>query len=781
LLRIKKPVAGIAAILSVLLLTYFVLSLYHSEPWRNILPPLNAFTAAVMIFFIYLKSDKPTRLAKTLLLTALVCAVWSIADIFWVVISLSGEFSGTAPIDRIAYIAVNCFLLSLMILVVIEQLQNWDFFQYCLDIFISGYSIAVIFWLAFLRGDISLLSAAAVSDFTLIPAVISDILMCIIILSLFLSVREGKLPVYMYFIMSGLVIYALNDMTHCYMKYYDLYRSYEVHDLINMLALLVAGLGVLHMLHAGQPPFRLFATKNVGGNQRSFYLLIFPPVLLLASASGFFALDIGFVVCLMIMFPLAFYLGACRFIRILTEKEAVLRLQNMALEQRVADQMGELTFLTNQDTLTMLYNRRYFMQCLDETLKSRGKYRNVAIMLIDIDRFKAINDSYGHDIGDIVLIEFSKRLADWNLYGAVIARLDGDEFTVMLSGELSQKRIEDYCQQIMALCTLPVIVGDNAFHLTVSVGVAVSTDDICDRKTLMKNADIAMYSAKSQGYNKYRFYDPLINQSFIRSIEIENQLRQADFERDFSLFFQPQYALPDIKLVGAEALLRWENQEHGYIPPNVFIPIAEELDLIFKIGKWAFRETALQAKTWNSSYNIPLKIGFNISPKQFDDKGFIKYVSSLIATNAINPEWIDAEITESAMIKDNKESREIIGQLKNLGITVSIDDFGSGYSCLSYLTKYPFDRLKLDKSLVDNITPHNGGGINIIRAAINMAHAAGIKTIAEGVETQEQLNILRSLGCDQVQGYLIGRPVPAEVFEQIYIKKRCIEAKARVV
>ena len=310
-----------------------------------------------------------------------------------------------------------------------------------------------------------------------------------------------------------------------------------------------------------------------------------------------------------------------------------------------------------------------------------------------------------------------------------------------------------------------------------SVGIALASADVCDGKTLLQNADIAMYRAKSQGYNKYLVYDPIMSQDYKKAFEIEVLLKQTDAEKDFELFYQPQYALPGKELIGAEALIRWNNSEYGYIPPNVFIPIAEQIDYIFSIGKWVMRETIRQSIAWNTLYGLPLKIGFNISPKQFKEEGFVSLIKTLVRDSGVKPEWIDAEITESIMLSEGDNIDNAFSALHELGIAVSIDDFGSGYSALGYLNKYPFDRIKIDKSLVDNISQRCVSGANVVRAAINMAHASGIQTIAEGVETQDQLDVLIELGCDQVQGYLLGRPVPADVFEHMYIKSHCKEAK----
>ncbi len=278
-----------------------------------------------------------------------------------------------------------------------------------------------------------------------------------------------------------------------------------------------------------------------------------------------------------------------------------------------------------------------------------------------------------------------------------------------------------------------------------------------------------MYRAKSQGYNKYQFYDPFFNRQLDKNNEIERLLRKAQIDKDFDLFYQPQFSLPDKKLIGAEALIRWKSTEHGYILPSEFIPIAEEIDYISEIGKWVMTEAIRQGGKWNREHGLQLEIGFNISVKQLGEESFAATLESLASAEGFNADWIDAEITESFMISDKHKVRTVFEMFNRLGISVSIDDFGSGYSSYGYLNELPFDRIKIDKSIIDKISPDNYSANQVLKAIINMAKAVGVKTIAEGVETKKQLDILMELGCDQVQGFLFGRPVPPDIFERRFI------------
>ncbi len=743
--------------------------MFHSDFWGNILSPISVFASGGILYFAYLKSEHSVRVSITLLFYSIACFFWGAADTIWALMSFTGGNPDDSTIIMFLYVMTNCFIFASVIIFAVQQFKKWVFAQFSIDLIISGIMSTFLFWIIFLRKDISILKGLLVMDFTSILSIITDVLICISVFSWFLSVRSGKVPAFIRIISFGVVLFSLVDIYYYYIDYTDLYSPNSLVDFIYALSLYIIAFGALWKTYKYSSVFDISVVTNIGVRARWVYLLIYPCIYILASVSGIIDVPVNFEDLSTFAFSIFFYWGSCKYIQISIEKEALLRQQNEILEQRVAEQVRELKFLANQDTLTTLFNRRYFMTCLDDTIQTLRLNDLMAILLIDLDRFKTINDTFGHDIGDKVLIEHSLRMLEWNHYGATIARLGGDEFAIMFAGKYSQKDIEDFCVQTINLCSKPIDIGDNLLNMTVSIGIALA-DGVCDGKTLMKNADISMYNAKSQGYNKYQFYNPFIGQDFKKATEIEVLLKKCDVEKDFELFYQPQYSLPDIKLIGAEALIRWGNREYGYIPPNVFIPIAEEIDYISKIGKWVMNEAICQSKIWNNQYSIPLKIGFNISPKQLSDESFISLFKALISADDINSAWIDAEITESIMMKDTDYLNDVFSLLRSLGVSVSIDDFGSGYSALSYLNKYPFDRIKLDKSLIDNISSYNSKGANVVRAAITMAHSFGIQTIAEGVETQEQLEILTELGCDQVQGYLFGRPVPAKVFEERYIR-----------
>lgn len=751
----------------VFLFLYLITSLLHMDVYGNLLSPINAFICGGILLYSFLKSNRTVKISITFLMYSFACFAWGIADVLWAINVFEGNSPESIPVIWIIYFLTNFFVLISLLIFLVEQFKKWDFVQFAIDLAASVSMIIMVFWILFLHKDISVLSNLVASDFTSLVSVFSDILICISVCSWFLSIRSGNAPMYIRIISFGLVMFALVDIFYYYIEYHGLYVPNTMIDFTYIASLYFIAIGALLKIF-NNTSFCLYLTTNIGRRMRWAYLLFYPFIVIIFSITRLVDIRISVSDIIYFAFLIFMYWGFCKYIQISVERESCLKRKNEDLEQRLADQINELKYLANQDTLTALYNRRYFISSIEDAVQSAEQGNLMAILLIDLDRFKTINDTYGHDVGDMVLSKISNRMIEWNKYDATLARLGGDEFAVMFAGKHTQKDIENYCIELIDLCSKPIDTGSLQLNPTMSVGVALVTESACDWKTLLKHADIAMYSAKSQGYNKYQFYDPIIDKNFKQNIEIETLLKKADVNRDFKLFFQPQYSLPELKLVGAEALIRWENKEHGFIPPNVFIPIAEEIDYIFKLGKWVMQQTIQQAYIWNTKFSSELKVGFNISPRQLLDDEFIKLLEILISDVDIDPDWIDAEITESVMIKDGAQVRNVFKMLKKLGVSVSIDDFGSGYSSLSCINKYPYDRIKIDKSLIDHVLS-NSSGTNIVKAVINMAHENKIQVIAEGVENNEQLEILTNLGCDQVQGYLLGRPVPVDVFEKLYI------------
>lgn len=450
----------------------------------------------------------------------------------------------------------------------------------------------------------------------------------------------------------------------------------------------------------------------------------------------------------------------------------------------------ELTYQAKHDVITGLPNRRLFNEDLTYLLKKSSTEENKAvIMLIDLDRFKYINDTLGHDIGDLLLTEVSRRLEHFlsvnQFVGAKVYRQGGDEFTLLFPNCNKDQAVEK-ATLLLNQFQKGFTIGDKEFHITPSIGICVYPDDGYDAKTLMKNADTAMYYVKEREKNNFKLFDQDMNHHFYRKMVIEKELRTALENEEFQLHYQPLLNLKSGTFSGVEALIRWNNKNFGNVPPGEFIQIAEETGLIIPIGEWVLKTACEQAYHWQQQGYPPMKIGVNISVRQLIDEKFVSKVAAIIEKSQLHPSFIDFEITESIAMYDPETMIAKLINLKKLGISLSMDDFGTGYSSLSYLKRYPLDTLKIDRSFIKDITT-NEDNKAIVKSIISMAKNLQMNVIAEGVENQEEYQFLSSINCNQVQGYGISYPLTAENFESNILKqshssgKNLIDNKLKVL
>jgi len=437
------------------------------------------------------------------------------------------------------------------------------------------------------------------------------------------------------------------------------------------------------------------------------------------------------------------------------------------LRQRVARLLEagrterNLNRLAYQDSLTNLANRTQFMEQLTLALKraDHGQFQH-AILFLDLDRFKLANDTLGHEVGDLLLKAAAERIQGCVRNGDLVSRFGGDEFTLLLENISSPQVAAKVADKICRAIAQPFTFMEREFYLSSSIGITLYPADGKDAGILIKYADTAMYRAKEQG-NTYRFYEASMEQALSSKLRLENDLRHSLQRNDFFLLYQPQINLKTGQIIGVEALIRWQHPELGLMSPMVFIPIAEESGLIEAIGEWVLREACRQAKAWQQEGLGVLTMAVNLSARQFEQVNFIDRVTLILAETGLPAECLELEITESMVIKDPENNRDILSRLKGLGMQISIDDFGTGYSSLSQLKHFAFDKLKIDKSFVDNVM-HNDDDAAIVLTIISIAKILKFKVIAEGVETQEQADYLLQSGCDEVQGYHFGKPMPAD-------------------
>ena len=436
------------------------------------------------------------------------------------------------------------------------------------------------------------------------------------------------------------------------------------------------------------------------------------------------------------------------------------RLASVCIEQR--ELTSELAHRAQHDSLTGLPNRLNFEGHMRQAIAHAGRYkRRVAILSIDLDRFKVVNDTLGHAAGDEVIKQVGRRLANCLRETDIVARWGGDEFMVGLLEIAEHQDAAAVAQKLIQSIAQPFEFAGREVSTGASIGASVFPDNGMDLDTLISHADMAMYRAKKSGRNGFNCYTTELGETDRQRLELETRFRSALQRDELTIHYQPQFELRTGSLVGLEALLRWRNEKLGNVPPSSFIPIAEDSGLIVGVGEWTIREACRQIKEFEQSGYGPIRIAVNVSSLQFQRREFVELVAQIIAEAGIAPDLLELELTESMVMQTMDETAPKMAQLRTLGIRMSLDDFGTGYSSLSYLQRLPIDTLKIDKSFVRELEVSPKTPL-LIESIVALAQSLGMRAIAEGVESDGQLEVLRTIGCDQAQGYLLGRPVPKE-------------------
>jgi diguanylate cyclase (GGDEF)-like protein/PAS domain S-box-containing protein len=417
--------------------------------------------------------------------------------------------------------------------------------------------------------------------------------------------------------------------------------------------------------------------------------------------------------------------------------------------------------LASFDSITGLPNRNMFLAELDHTLaRCRRQGSSFAACFIDLDRFKCINDSLGHDAGDELLKLMALRLRDALRETDLVARLGGDEFVVLVEQAGSAADLTRVAQKMLAAIAEPVTLQGCSFLVTASIGIAQYPRDGDDAATLLRHADAAMYLAKDRGKNNLQYYTAELADESARQFALESELRLALVRDELTLHYQPKIDLADGRMSGVEALVRWQHPQRGMVPPDEFIGLAEERGLIVPLGRWVIQAACRQIRDWRRAGLAPVPVAVNLSARQFASDDLVGDLQQALRQHGVAPAELAVELTESALMADSERASAVLRQLAALGVHISIDDFGTGYSSLSYLKRFPAQTVKIDRSFIHGL-PDDSDDAAITQAVIAMAHSLGLTVVAEGVETDAQLAMLRRLGCDEAQGYLLGRPMPA--------------------
>jgi len=431
------------------------------------------------------------------------------------------------------------------------------------------------------------------------------------------------------------------------------------------------------------------------------------------------------------------------------------------------DQEEKLRFLAQRDPLTGLPNRTLFKQRLEEAIaRAKTGQHQCALLFIDLDNFKSINDTMGHMVGDTILKKVAHRLLACTDECDTVARLSGDEFVIILENIASRDAVLSLAERVISQLNLPHHVGQTDLYVSGSMGVSLYPDNARDSNEMIKNVDTAANHAKQQGRNTIKFYNAILSEQARRRLDVENGLRSALDHQELEVVYQPKINMKDGSVVGAEALLRWQSAELGPVYPDEFIPIAEETGLIVPIGAWVIETVCQQIQQWLEAGLNPGSIAVNIAAQQFKRGNVLKTIQTALETTGLDPKRLEIELTESALVTHISDTVNALTQLSALGVRTSVDDFGTGYSSLSYLKKFPISTLKIDRSFIMDI-PHDGESAAIARAIVSLGHSLELSIVAEGIETEAQWHFLRALGCQFGQGYMFSRPIPRTEFEDM--------------
>jgi diguanylate cyclase (GGDEF)-like protein/PAS domain S-box-containing protein len=430
----------------------------------------------------------------------------------------------------------------------------------------------------------------------------------------------------------------------------------------------------------------------------------------------------------------------------------------------------EIEYQATHDHLTGLPNRYILNDRLQQSINFAHRYQSMlAVVFVDLDQFKIINDSMGHSVGDQLLVAVSQLISSNVREIDTVVRLGGDEFVILIPNVHSKDDIEQSLSRLLHNLAKPLTINNFNFSVTCSMGISVYPNDGDDPDTLLKNADSAMFKAKHAGRNNFQFFTPELNDILTDRFNLEYKLRRAIERDEFLLHYQPKYNLTTGQIAGAEALIRWQPEGEGLIYPLTFIQVAEETGLIVKIGQWVLETACRKAKQIHDKTGLHLPIAVNVSPKQFRQPNFVEIVQQVLTDSGLTPSSLELEITENIMIEDTPKFIDTLQQLKRIGVKLSLDDFGTGYSSFSYLKDFPIDQLKIDRGFI-NAIEQDIANMAILKAIIFLGQSLGLCVVAEGVETQFQYDFLKTVGCDEVQGYFFSKPLPEHTFDVLTLQ-----------
>jgi len=748
-------------LIAILYLSYFGATVVKSNFFGNILSPIVTFITAYYVFKGFYMEEKNKTLKASGLFLALGIFNWAVFDVMWAVEAMILKINPEQiSIISNGYSLTNLLLLCSLIIGGYHQFKKWNATQVLIDTVAITICTMTLVWVIFFNTDMQN-AILMKSDWIFMICVFVDCLIFIWVASWFLSIRKGKIHLYLMVTAGSYILYIVFDIIFYYKYFYSLYEPNSLLDAAYAIAFGVAAIGSIIKIKT-QHKIEPTEFMNSGRNKKGFLLLSAPIILIL-----FKGVQLEYLLFMLIV--ITFYYIHSNHVQTNILKEELLKNEkqlNLKLESKIQERTKELNDLINKDVVTGLHSRRYFLQQIDNDINNLKKDENIILFYIDLNKYKMLKTMFGNYIGEKVLVEIGKRLKGY-VYRAedILASFGEDVFVFAKEGSYTYGDGLEMAKNIIHACSDIYTIEEYNIRVTLNIGISIYPLDAKNRDELIKHADIAMLQARLLGFNRATVFAKKLGELAFAKNKIEIMLKKADLNEEFQLYYQPQVSIEDERIIGFEALIRWKRNDGTFIPPGEFIPIAEEIGFIIPIGYWVMENAMAQLSQWKKKTKKHLRMAINVSVRQLKDNSFIIKLKEIMERYHITPEEVEIEITETLELEEDIKVKDTLLKINAMGISIAVDDFGTGYSSLYYLKQLPVDRIKIAKPLVDLIDKDNYD-YAIVKAVITVAKAIGVPVIAEGVERMEQLECLRKLQCDEIQGYYFAKPMPAE---EIYI------------
>ncbi len=755
----------------ILFLFYLIAAITGSDLLGNMTAPFFS-TAVFLICFqcFVMKSGSGSRwlfglsLSLGIFLWALSDIVWTVADVFYQVNPLELGFL------EYSYALTNLFFSIAFTIIGFGVFRKWSMVQTLLDTLVISFCTMFLIWTIVLEEDLrKLLDVQA--DWVSTASVIADFIIIVWVAIWYISVFRERVPLFLRFTTSGAFLYAVTDLFYFYRYFQGEYRPHSFVDVLYYSSFLLIAIGGT-LLERSRDRIEAEAVPDYPIRRKINGVVLIGAPLILLMFKGFRPYQL-----LLLMTVLTIYYVLSYYIQSDLYKEDILKKENDHLEKLVNERTQELQRKNNElermlhrDEITGLYNRKYLTDFLEDSIGKLESEETILLLYIDINKFKMILTMFGYNTSDQLLRQVGERLRELKgIEGtSVLASYGRDIFIVAVHGKNNYHHGYDIAQEAIRLCSDMYEMDETRIRITVNIGISIYPYDAHSQEELIMHADAARTQAKQFGFNMTKAYDSKLSEVMFRRNSIELMLKRAVFDQEFMLYYQPQVDVSSKQVFGFEALLRWNTPSGEYILPGEFISVAEETGLIVPLGAWVLHKALDQLAIWNHGSDRKFTMGINVSIKQLETDQFLMQLKEEIASLKLQPEWIDIEITETLQLQENKMIAKMLNRIRELGVSISIDDFGTGYSTLSYLRKLSMDRIKIARELIGKIH-EDSFDYQLVKSLVSVAKTRGLRVIAEGVELKDQYERLKEMGCDEIQGYYFGRPIPERDIEEIFL------------